>query len=99
MATLIFFDPKNALSVILNKGAETMKEKLTDAQVETEIKRLNNSQYVKLAQKEVRLKYKRRLHLYNLRSLEKRGKQLAEEGATLESLEEMIAAIDENIEV
>ena len=75
------------------------KEKLTDAQIETEIKRLNNSQYVKLAQKEVRLKYKRRLHLYNLRSLEKRGKQLAEEGATLESLEEMIAAIDENIEV
>lgn len=28
------------------------KEKLTDAQVETEIKRLNNSPYVKLAQKE-----------------------------------------------
>ena len=71
------------------------KEKLTDAQVETEIKRLNNSQYVKLAQKEIRLKYKRRLHLYNLRSLEKRGKQLAEEGATLDSLENLIAELDE----
>ncbi len=70
-------------------------EKLTDAQVEAEIKRLNNSQYVKLAQKEIRLKYKRRLHLYNLRSLEKRGKQLAEEGATLESLETLIAELDE----
>jgi hypothetical protein len=72
------------------------KEKLTDAQVETEIKRLNNSPYVKLAQKEVRLKYKRRLHLYNLRSLEKRGRQLAKEGATLESLEELIAEIEED---
>lgn len=70
-------------------------EKLTDAQVEAEIKRLNNSQYVKLAQKEIRLKYKRRLHLYNLRSLEKRGKQLAEEGATLDSLENLIAELDE----
>ena len=68
--------------------------KLTDAQVETEIKRLNNSHFVKLAQKEIRLKYKRRLHLYNLRSLEKRGKQLAEEGATLESLESMIAEME-----
>ena len=75
------------------------KEKLTDAQVETEIKRLNNSPYVKLAQKEVRLKYKRRLHLYNLRSLEKRGKQLAKEGATLESLEELIAEIEEDTAV
>ena len=69
-------------------------EKLTDAQVETEIKRLNKSPYVKLAQKEIRLKYKRRIHLYNLRSLEKRGKQLAAEGATLESLESMIAEIE-----
>ncbi len=69
-------------------------EKLTDAQVETEIKRLNKSPFVKLAQKEIRLKYKRRLHLYNLRSLEKRGKQLAEEGATLESLESMIAEME-----
>ena len=69
-------------------------EKLTDAQVETEIKRLNKSPYVKLAQKEIRLKYKRRAHLYNLRCLEKRGRQLAEEGATIESLECMIAEIE-----
>lgn len=71
------------------------KEKLTDAQVETEIKRLNKSQYVKLAQKEIRLRYARRRHLYNLKSLEKRGKQLAAEGATLESLESLIAELDE----
>ena len=84
--------------VLLNfkKEGKTMaKDKLTDEQVETEIKRLNSSPYVKLAQKEIRLKYKRRLHLYNLRSLEKRGKQLAEEGATLESLESQIEELDE----
>lgn len=75
------------------------KEKLTDAQVETEIKRLNKSPYVKLAQKEIRLKYKRRAHLYNLRSLEKRGKQLAEEGATLESLDMQIAELGDVEEV
>lgn len=62
------------------------KEKLTDAQVETEIKRLNNSQYVKLAQKEVRLKYKRRLHLYNLRSLEKGANSLQQKGQRLKAL-------------
>ena len=75
------------------------KEKLTDEQVEAEIKRLNGSQFVKLAQKEIRLKYKRRLHLYNLRSLEKRGKQLAKEGYTLDSLENLIADLDELNEV
>lgn len=72
------------------------KENLTDAQVETEIKRLNKSPYVKLAQKEIQLKYKRRRHLYNLRCLEKRGKQLADEGATLESLESLLAEFDES---
>lgn len=70
------------------------REKLTDAQVEAEIKRLNASPLVKLAQKEIRLKYKRRLHLYNLRSLEKRGKELADKGVTLESLEEQFTEIE-----
>lgn len=72
------------------------KEKLTDEQVEAEIKRLNNSQFVKLAQKEIRLKYKRRLRLYNLRNLEKRGKQLAKDGYTLDTLEAMIDELDES---
>lgn len=70
-------------------------EKLTDAQVETEIERLKQSSHVKLAQKERRLNYKRRMYLYDLRYLEKRGKQLAEEGATIESLESMIAEMEE----
>ena len=62
------------------------KDFLTDEEVEREIERLSASPDVKLAQKEVRLKYKRRLHLYNLRSLEKRGKELAESGITIDNI-------------
>jgi hypothetical protein len=59
---------------------------LTDEQVEREIERLKESEYVKLARREQRLKYKRRQALYTLRDLEKKGKALAEAGLTLELL-------------
>lgn len=65
-------------------------EWLTDEEVEEEINKLQESEYVKLARKEVRLKYKRRQKLYSLRNLEKRGKHLAAEGITLETIEELI---------
>ena len=50
---------------------------LTDAEVEREIEKLQDSPFVQLARKELRLKYKQRQKLYNLRNLEKRGKELA----------------------
>ena len=56
---------------------------MTDEQVEMEIQNLRDSDNVKLAQREQRIKYK-------LRYYEKRGKQLAELGATLENLEEFL---------
>ena len=56
------------------------KRILTDEQVEAEIKRLNQSEYVKLARKAERVKYARRQYLYVLRSLEKKGRALAENG-------------------
>lgn len=59
-----------------------MKDFLTDEQVEFEIEKLKNSECVKLAKKEQRLKYKRRQYLYQLRGYEKRGKQLMNEGVT-----------------
>ena len=71
---------------------------LTDEEVEREIARLNASPDVKLAQKEVRLKYKRRLALYNLRSLEKRGKELAESGITLDNIEGVLFAAEGDVE-
>lgn len=63
---------------------------LTDEAVELEIARLQNSDFVKLARKEMRLKYKRRQVLYQLRNLDKRGKELAHAGITPENIEAMI---------
>ena len=63
---------------------------MTDEQVEMEHQNLRDSDNVKLAQREQRIKYKRRQYLYQLRYYEKRGKQLAELGATLENLEEFL---------
>lgn len=67
---------------------------LTDEEVEKEIEELTASPYVKLARKEVRLKYKRRQKLYSLRNLEKRGRHLAAEGVTLETIEKLIEMED-----
>ena len=67
------------------------KEWLTDEAVEREIARLTASEEVKLARREIRLKYKRRQILYNLRNLAKRGKELKALGITLGNIEAMIA--------
>lgn len=58
-----------------------MKKVLTDEQVEKEIARLSESEYVKLAKKEESIRYKRRQYLYCLRSYEKKGKELAEQAS------------------
>lgn len=63
------------------------KEFLTDAQVEMEIEKLKDSPHVKLARKELRIQYKRRQVLYQLRNLEKRGKQLERMGVTIDNIE------------
>lgn len=67
-----------------------MKDILTDEQVELEIERLLNSDDVKLAKKETRIKLRRRQYMYSLRTMEKRGKQLTAEGITLENIEEKL---------
>ena len=72
------------------------REFFTDFEVEQEITRLLNSDAVKLAKKEERIKYRRRQYMYCLRSLEKRGKQLIADGVTMESLELLDAEIEEN---
>jgi hypothetical protein len=64
------------------------KDILTDAQVELEIDRLMNSKAVKLAKKEAQIKYKRRQYMYQLRTFEKRGKELTKQGYTLDNNEE-----------
>lgn len=64
-----------------------MKDFLTDEQVEQEIAMLRTDPMVQLARKEIRLRYKRRQALYQLRNLEKRGIQLAEQGITYDNIE------------
>ena len=63
------------------------KDFMTDEQVEMEIDRLLHSDAVQLAKKEIRIKYKRRQYMYQLRNMEKRGKQLKASGITMENME------------
>lgn len=63
------------------------KKKWTDDAVEKEISRLKESEYVKLAKKEVQLRTRRRQYMWNLQFMEARGKQLASEGITRENME------------
>lgn len=70
------------------------KDVLTDEQMAMEIEQLKSSDFVKLAQKEIYVKSKRRKYLYQLRWLEKRGKELAAQGVTLDSMEAFLNEID-----
>lgn len=73
------------------------KDLLTDDEVEFEIDRLLNSDAVKLAKKETRIKQRRRQYMYQLRTMEKRGKELKKKGITLENIEaRLFGDIDED---
>lgn len=66
------------------------RDYLSDDQVEREIARLQESHYVKLANKEHRVRTRRRQYLYSLRQLEKKGKELAAAGFTMENLDDLM---------
>lgn len=59
----------------------------TDEQVEAEIARLKESEFVKLARREQQIKYRRKQQMWSMQYLETRGKQLASEGITPENME------------
>ena len=71
------------------------KEFLTDAQVEMDIETLKDDPNVKLATKELRILYRRRQALYQLRNLEKRGKELAKLGYTCDNIESRMLGFDD----
>ena len=75
--------------------AKKCEKWLTDEEVELEIERLSASEAVKLARKKMRLEYRRRQRLYQLRDLEKKGKALMEAGITSEMLDAMYASEEE----
>lgn len=66
-----------------------IRNSITDEEVEEEIDRLMNSPYVILAKREETVRYRRRQYLYKLRGYERRGKELAAAGLTLEILNRM----------
>ena len=65
-------------------------KKLTDEQVEKEIERLRDSEFVKLAKREEWVRNRRRQYLYCLRTYERKGKELAESGITMDVLDSML---------
>lgn len=73
-----------------------MPRKITpDELVDAEIARLRNTEAVKMAEKEMRLIYRKRKYLAQLRWMEKRGKQLMADGWTLDTLELLCRGIPE----
>ena len=72
-----------------------VKQKMTDEMVEEEIARLQQSHYVKLARKEERIRNARRQYMYTLRMWEKKGKALAMEGVTMDTLASMSREMEE----
>ena len=72
-----------------------MKDFLTDNEVEQEIERLLDSPMVKLAKKDELIRYRRRQYLYKLRGYEKKGKELAKSGITIEMLEALDKSCNE----
>ena len=68
---------------------------LTDEAVEEEIARLQVSPYVRLAKKEEAIRNRRRQYMYCLRVYEKKGRQLADEGVTMESLAELASECED----
>lgn len=72
------------------------REIITDEMVEEEILRLQNSPLVKLARREEAIRNRRRQYMYQLRMYEKKGKALADQGITMEELEEMAGGLYED---
>lgn len=74
------------------------KSYFTDEEVEQEIERLTQSEYVQLARKELRIRYRRRQYMYTLRNLERRGRELASSGITMNTLDTLDADTPETEE-
>lgn len=73
-----------------------MRTKTPADKVEQEIERLKQSEYVKLAMKERRIKAdRRRKYLADLRWYEKRGQQLSAAGITFDNIRAFIEASEE----
>ncbi len=66
-----------------------------DAAVEAEIAHLSADEYVRLAKRYERARNRRKQYLYQLRSYQKKGRELAALGVTLDNLDEMLCSAEE----
>ena len=66
-----------------------------DAAMEAEIANLRADEYVRLAKRYVYARTRRKQYLYQLRYLQKKGRELAELGVTMENLDEMLCSSEE----
>ena len=66
----------------------------TDEEVEIEIHRLRSSDDVKLAKREMNIKYRRKQYMWTLQNMEKRGRQLREMGINADNMEELLFGAD-----
>lgn len=71
------------------------RQYVTDDEVEKELNELKESPYVKLARREIYLKNKCRQRLYTLRCLDKRGRELASQGITIDTIDEQIELLEQ----
>lgn len=62
----------------------------TLAEIEEEIARLQKSEAVRLARKEQKIYNKRKAYMSALLALEKRGKELAAEGVTMDNMRDKL---------
>lgn len=67
----------------------------TMEEIEEEITRLRESEYVRLYEKYTRLMNRRRAYMNTLRFEERKGKELAATGLTMENIEDRLAEMDE----
>lgn len=63
----------------------------TMEEIEQEIKRLRESEHVRLYEKHARLMNRRRKYMNQLRWKERKGRELAESGLTLDNIEDMLS--------
>lgn len=67
---------------------------MTDEAYKAEVERLKASEHVKLAQREINLRNKRKKYLYQLRWLEKHGRELSAKGYTMDNIEAMLEQVE-----
>ena len=61
-----------------------------DAAIEAEIAHLRSDEYVRLAKRYEYARTRRKQYLYQLRWYQKKGRELADLGVTMENLDEML---------